>query len=549
MPTIAELKKTSAYKNHKSIRGQPKSKMKKKELEKLVEDYYKKKKAQVLPQVEKRQPKIEKKIQPKSQPKKKIQPNIEKKDKSITHPEKLPIKDLKKTKEFLNYPNLDKKFFTKEQILTFIFNQNQDFINYFKVKNLEFEVNHLYSKELNSEKKERIEKYNFCKKKVDDILKNKDKWKVCISGPSKLEKNLQYLGKGSFGIVNKFIEDNCEIVVKEIGLRNQDFIQITKKHFLTEFTLLKTLTEDVNFCFFIPMLYGIGFCNSCKQKMCSVFFMEVFDSSAESIPLTDKISVSCVFMILDALWYLEKKYGFIHYDIKLMNVLVKKDFSKEGSQLFTQFPEVRNQGYTFYLSDFGISWFTRPNKVFETKYGYFEYGQRLVEIKKNQTNLLYASPLAYQKTSHFSKIGVDLVPTTRINWHAEDKPIIHWNNTSLLGTRNFFSSKFSIQKMDGPEIDLNDMEKYPSLEFLDDICDVFKMFLGGKRSTQPGNHSSILISKRLRDIFENWNIPNSVKFIYNKPDIERIYLFRADIAQTYFYNLLHDNSYFDNEIF
>ena len=501
MPTIADLKETSAYKNYKSKRGQPKSKMKKKDLEKLVNDYYKN--LTRIPQYKKNQADV---------------------------PEKLKLKDLKNTQQFLNFPNIDKKSFTKEQILTFVFGKNQDFLEYFKVKNLQFQENRLYSEELNSEKKERIKKYNFCKKKVDDILKKKDQWKVCISGPSRLEKKLKYVGKGSFGVVNKFTEDNCEIVVKEIGLKNQDFIRVTKKHFLTEFNLLKSFSEDINFCFFTPLLYGIGFCNSCTDKICSVFFMEVFDSSAKKLLMSESLSVSCVFMILDALWYLQKNYGFIHYDIKLANILVKKDFSKRDSPLFTQFPGIRNPGYIFYLSDYGVSSLSRPNKVFEKKDGYFDYGLRLISIN-NQNQ---ASPLHYSKTSQHGKNTIDLVPTR----------IIQWKDTNLVGTRNFVNSKFSLKKMGGPEIDLNDMTKYPDARFLGDICDVFKMFIGGKRSTQKGYHNSSTMSENIREIFENWNIFNLGRFINYQPSIEDVYLFRADLAQRYFYNLLSKISFF-----
>lgn len=501
MPTIEELKQTSAYKNHKSIRGKPKSKMKKQELLELVQEYQKNKnKGPLLPIPEKKSPVLKQK-----------------------DPEKLTVAELKKTKIFLDYPGKEKKFFTKEQILTFLFNRNQDFVDYFKINSITFQENPLYSDALNDLKRKRIEDFNHCKKKVDGILNEKDKWKVCVSGPSKMNKKLTYLGKGSFGIVNKFVENNCEIVVKEVGMKNEDFVQATKKHYLTEFTFMKMFSEDVNFCFFIPLIYGIGFCNSCDNKICSVFFMELFDSDAKG-DFSDLIFVSSVFMLLDALFYLQKNYGFVHYDIKLVNVLVKKDFSKKGSILFKQFPKIKNYGYTFYLSDFGVSTLFRPSKIFNRVKGSFDYGCRLMQIDTDNK----ASPLYFSNTIEYGKNSMTLKPSKPLNW----------SDTSEFGSRTCFSSKFPMEKMGGPNIDLNDMVKYPEANFFNDICDVFKSYIGGKRSTQQGNHHSVIQSKLLRDIFAYWNYDNVIKYTISTPMIHKEYLFRADLAQKYFYYLL-----------
>lgn len=342
----------------------------------------------------------------------------------------------------------------------------------------------------------------------------------CI-GKSPFLKNPQLLGSGSFGQVYKatfsgstkdyiiaakqsFLSTkeknsiNKAIAAKQKTLMESYYPGEYRFHILLKEALENKLTQ--NFLF----VYGMTFCKMCsltlnkknKEGFCSVTLMEMADgdlrdwerdirhktSSLEYNSLLENI----LFQILSAVYVLQKVFSLLHNDIKAENILIKRIASGgywkyiiEGETYF-----IPNMGVIALIADFGVS------RSFDLKYSLDGYlGERNAKIVDGKFQ-----PFVTSFFLSFQKGKLQKMKPSQFNWVNRQS-----------GTRNRFHKtigNFNKKFM------LSDL--YPPFEFFYDLQDVVRLFLGGKRLSQPQSHNGLYVSEHIKKLLEPYYIENSL---------------------------------------
>jgi serine/threonine protein kinase len=336
---------------------------------------------------------------------------------------------------------------------------------------------------------------------------NVNQWDTCLSGnKTKFREslvNVKKIGRGSFGEVYSTKIGTDTVVVKESYLypdesrilkqsvKPQKIGQISKNLYPREYALLKllqnalTLQQSPNFL----RVYNLAVCDGCHLQKgepgsCYLTFMEPADGDLGK-PFRDGIfsssqQYSILYQLLLSVQVIHGEYGIFHADIKAQNILYKRTrpggYFKYavGNDVFY----VENAGILVYLADFGVS------KSLLPMYGNVnnDYGYRNAEIVRDNTNELFFFPIKCKYSATFNPVNGRVPASTRL-WKT--KP----GYREYEGTSNKFIDGVDLSP--SRVVDLNNPRRFPPFEFFNDIQDVIRMFIGGKRTVQPSSHDGL----------------------------------------------------------
>lgn len=368
--------------------------------------------------------------------------------------------------------------------------------------------------------------------KINTFIRSIDseQWSMCMSGSKSKEfrKNFKLVNKigcGSYGEVYRvsFKGSEDQFVVKEARFTNRDKLQKIERtpkrweemdanKFPNEKKLLDLVNDLIlkNKCPNFVLTYNIAYCDGCifsnLPTKCYVTFMEALDSDLCRVKLEKHHQLSILYQLLIAVHAIHSNYGIWHRDIKKSNILIQMikpggyfEYVIDGISYF-----VENTGIVVFMADFGVSESLFPKYSWT---GY--YGTRNAEVKGRKN--LYFEPL--------------FIP---------GRPLIKWHGCDVIGSDN--SENYEMSKK---RIDLNNGFKFPPFEFFGDIQDVFRMFVGGSQTEQPGLHDRIrpldpkilkliktskAIVPSIELIYMNENLDETVKYFIAKEMLKEIYI-------------------------
>lgn len=374
-------------------------------------------------------------------------------------------------------------------------------------------------------------------------------WKTCLSGHNKGFRNtitttVKILGKGSFGQVyligimaGKVIRN---VVVKEVILSGEDKQAMASSRYITsggfnknawpiEFKfmeMMKTLLTTSTCPNFLDS-YHLAACEGCEittlggttSGLCYTTFMEPADGDLKRFQpqiTTVDGQFSCCYQLLAALHAVQYVYGIIHNDIKTVNIMVQQTpqlkgkyfiYVMNGRQYY-----VLNTGFVYYLADFGVAASRKPMWATDE---YF--GERNAKLIYRSGKYLW-EPFTTTQTYAFVQTKLARKP----EWAYIRALPIDWADYKN-GTRNMFMK--DRQSYPSIEVDLNDTHTFPPWEFYSDVQDILRMFIGGSRTTQPGDHAGFSrltahFRKKIKDFTTFEDKP--YKHLWNKTQVSYI---------------------------
>lgn len=347
--------------------------------------------------------------------------------------------------------------------------------------------------------------------RVHKVLKT---GKQCVTDSSK--KLLDYLNAvktinaGSFGSVSegclpleksggKCVEYPFRFAIKEARIKENSLKTLFNKKdkYWHESIILQDLINPLvknRVCPNLPLLVDTFTCQSCSMRLherkykgaCMISILELANGTLrdflKSAPSEPELW-SALFQILAALHAVQFYYQMFHYDIKDVNILYYNvaeggyfEYTIHGQKFY-----VPNHGKLFVLSDFGLSHTLHPESDI-TDYT----GLRYSIVMNNKISLIAATPKA---KSAF-----------KVRWNGKRVYFVdqykRGNQVTDGGDLHLTPEQIAYLKSIGAESDprkarfYNFSEIVPPLEFRYDVQDVLRSFVGGKRTTQHGNHSS-----------------------------------------------------------
>lgn len=340
---------------------------------------------------------------------------------------------------------------------------------------------------------------------------------------NKLKKYLnigKLIGSGDWGNVytsslNDLNED-YKFAIKMSRITEKDLIDpySDSSSVWYEFWILKDIIKPLiekQICPNLPLYIDTFLCNKCnftirdkkQQHPCIITVAELatYDLKAflmSDTNIEDKIIYSALFQIMAGLHAIQMSGQILNNDIKSTNILVYN--VKPGGYWKYKIQNnnyyVPNYGKMFILNDFGVSHLYDPNfQLYSSKNKtVFNLGSRYA-ININDT----FSPI----NAKYEFINNNLIKTSDITWKNTNNSFTSKGSNYTLDrkTGQVVISKTrltDIQKEylfeNGVNVNPNTWEFFenpyiiPPFEFYNDVQDVLRMFVGGKRTTQNGNH-------------------------------------------------------------
>jgi hypothetical protein len=325
------------------------------------------------------------------------------------------------------------------------------------------------------------------------------------------------IGKGDWGNVcsaysEKLIPSGTNFAIKMSRITKEDLLDPFSDSSSSwyEIFILKNILKKIilkNICPNLPLFIDTCLCNQYdfifrkgNQSHPSVMIVTELGNGDMSeflkcTSLSDDELYSALFQIMAALHSIQTNGQILNNDIKTKNILyynVKKGgywhYKIDNHDFY-----VPNYGKMFILNDFGVSTLYNPKfKIYKNKQQFlFNLGSRY-GININET----FSPI----NAEFEFIDNHLINTSNIKWPnnqmskgATYKLNIKTNEVVTSNTILSTSQKSYLTKK-GITTDPDNLNFFqhptiiPPFEFYNDTQDVLRMFVGGKRSTQKGNH-------------------------------------------------------------
>lgn len=196
---------------------------------------------------------------------------------------------------------------------------------------------------------------------------------------------------------------------------------------------------------------------------------------------------SCLFQIMHALHTMQKFGQVHHFDIKPDNILCYKT-KRGGYWKYTVLGKdyyVPNLGFVFVLADFGLSRSLSPEHVMlrNEKDATFRLGHRYAIVDSESKRFI-----PVDCTTQVNSNGT-LIDAERVKWKNGYYSFGGESRSDRLG--NVIKMKFqskSIGRGVSRKCNYKNAMVFPPFEFYYDTQDVIRMFIGGKRNTQKGNH-------------------------------------------------------------
>ena len=333
-------------------------------------------------------------------------------------------------------------------------------------------------------------------------IKSKPVGKQCIKGELKLR---NVLGNGCYANVFSSPDIWLKFAIKVSKMKTECFQNVCNVNFSSwhEPIFLRLLSKAIEkkWCPNLPYLYQIFVCDSCelvleKKKVtcpCISFATELASGTLKDFlilkPSLEHLH-SALFQVMAGIYIIQSKYQIMHFDIKKENILYYR-VKPGGYWLYiiqNRKYYVPNLGYLFVLNDFGISRTLSPDHI----------------MYRNPIEELFRLGGRYAIIS-----GSEFIPITCSDGKPEKKVLLGDKKSS---GREFFidrktdtlcNRKISIPK-EGKKIlknigidssfDLNFFRHpnvVPPFEFYNDTQDCIRMFIGGKRTTQRGDHRKV----------------------------------------------------------
>ena len=389
-----------------------------------------------------------------------------------------------------------------------IFREN--FSNYWEFKSCQDDILYFYNiidkEELYRTINDRKKVYKKLDKELNKI--NDEKSKISF------KKNIiegDILGKGDFGHVIEGKRKEFVFAIKYARIEKSALDNPYDKDLSSwrEWYILDNIIKPIvlnGICPNLPLIYNSFISKKTKLYLrkkeeahpTNILLMELADGTLKdffkSKPKEEEL-YSCLFQIMAGLHAIQHYGQIMNYDIKGSNILFYNvtpgdywEYNILGNKYY-----IPNYGKLFVLSDFGISRSFSPNFVHyrDNTETTFRLGRRYAIIKDN-TFL----PVDVEK--QYNSKGKTIDPNTVI-WKnsvsagAEYRlnrknNIIYDLDTELTKEQHKYLKSLNITtNPKNPEY-FNHPDIIPPFEFYNDLQDVIRCFIGGKRTTQPGNH-------------------------------------------------------------
>src|SRR3990167_288167 len=343
--------------------------------------------------------------------------------------------------------------------------------------------------------------------KITDCTKELESlpiWKQC---PQKHLKFQKILGKGCYGNVFQFKNTQAEFAIKISKAKKEAMTEKNCSSWSESFILEKIIRPIIqkNMCPNLPLLSAYYTCDSCELELenkkdfypCISTILELasgdFKKFLKQNPSCNEVKVS-MFQILAALHAIQMEGQIMNYDVKKENVLYYSvesggywEYTLRGKSY-----HVPNYGKLFILNDFGISRSMSPKFVTykNNEEKTFRLGSRYGVIVNG-----IIQPLEVKKCP--DEEG-NMVNSDKITWEEDGKKTKSKGGHFRLDRKNGKIIPIKLEKSslnpDSEDFFLQP-DIIPPFEFYNDTQDAIRMFIGGKRTTQRGNHKKVNMDK------------------------------------------------------
>jgi hypothetical protein len=344
---------------------------------------------------------------------------------------------------------------------------------------------------------ERLVYSQLVKKDLKDVLR-KPMWEQCVPISDLVE-----LGKGCYGSVYK-TKQGPEYAVKFSKVKPETYTakDVSASSSWHEVYILGDIIRPIiekKICPNLPLLYNVLTCK--KKEGAIITTMELASGDLKQYLLSEeKISqeeaMSCIFQIFAGLHAIQMNGQIMNFDVKKENILyynIKPGGYWHYKILGKDF-YVPNTGKLFVLNDFGISRSMSPYfpmyKTDEDKT--FRLGSRYA-VLYNGAFVPIHSTLQYNHDE-------EKVEPNKITWeddttsYGAEFRLSRSNGKVLPVEISVPDNVTSYLKKVGIPLNVGSYKFYtrpdiiPPFEFFNDTQDAVRMFVGGKRTTQKGNH-------------------------------------------------------------
>ena len=325
-------------------------------------------------------------------------------------------------------------------------------------------------------------------------------WSQCVQKVLDLE----LVGKGSYGNVFKSCIEGRPFAVKISKLKPEAIkkpydLSVNSWHEVYYLKNIIRLIIENKKCPNLPLLFDNFLCDNCEividgkklKNHCITTIVELADGDLKKYLQTnreEKEIYSTLFQIMVAVHSIQMNGQIMNFDVKKENILYY-NVKPGGCWKYT----IRNKDYyvpnfgkLFILNDFGISRPMSPDFPIY-KDGTFRLGSRYAVIEENKF-----VPLNVERKRKKKK-------ENKIKWGNKQKSEgieISMSKKNGIDKIDFVVPKETIEYLHKNKIPFDssnpDFYRYPDIippfEFYNDTQDVIRMFAGGKRTTQKGNH-------------------------------------------------------------
>lgn len=329
------------------------------------------------------------------------------------------------------------------------------------------------------------------------------------------------IGKGSFAnIFSTYLNSSLTALkiskIKSEAYSNPYSFEYASWHEVNILTKIVLPLIQKKICPNLPLIYGSTLCPDYSLKLdgkqkrhdCICIVTELASGNLKewfSEKRNDEEVYSALFQIMAGLCAIQLHGQIMNYDVKKENILFYK-VVKGGYWKYiinNKSYYVPNTGFLFILSDFGVSRPMSPAfKFFKTpSEKTFRMGRRYAFVKdgkfvpfkakkSKKTDEIFWNDGTISNGIHFEQ--------TKKNGNIQCKNLIVDDDL-----KDFLVSQKINPDPCSEEFYLNS-NVIPPFEFYNDTQDVIKMLIGGKRSTQEGNHKAVKISKEIVSKLESY---------------------------------------------
>lgn len=324
-------------------------------------------------------------------------------------------------------------------------------------------------------------------KKIKNSLSFMDKipdWERCIQDHI----NLDVIGKGSYASVFRTRYEKYYYAVKISKIPDKytkTDVSNSKEIYIME-KIIKPLIEN-KICPNLPLISSYGGCEKDKNNYITT---ELANGTLKEYIVretpSDEYLENCLFQCMAGLHSIQHHAQIVNYDVKKDNVLYY-NIIPGGYWCYIIFGKkyyVKNFGKLFILNDFGVSYSTDPSlSCIIKKNDICRLGLRYATIKNKKF-----IPIEVEKYKEISSKQNKVINAKKIDW--KDGQVSHG--------AEFFMEDGKIVPVEIKKGKLDFSINTPPFDFYNDTQDAIRMFLGGKRTTQKGDHRKLDIPDGFR---------------------------------------------------